>query len=74
MVLAVRPQRRFEHYDERERDTHSSVHLVLLRLALLLDHEKRVIEQKHHQLRALALAATTFLQRALVDELASFVL
>ena len=74
MVLAVHPQRHHKHYSECETDTHSSVHLVLLRLALLLDHEKRVIEQKHHQLRALALAASTFLQRALVDELATLVL
>lgn len=49
--------------------TDPSVDFVLLALALLLDHEQRVVEQERLQLAAVALRAPAAVQRALVDQL-----
>lgn len=56
-----------------ESDIHLAVDLVLLVLALLLDHEDGMIEQEDLQLCALALRSSTFLERSLVDHLAVLV-
>lgn len=37
-------------YKPRHKSTHPTVDLVLFSLPLLLDHEERMIEQKHEQL------------------------
>ena len=57
--------------DER---TCPSVHLVLLMLALLLDHQQRVIKQEHLKISTIALCTTTFLQRAFVHQFTSLLL
>ena len=49
------------------------VHLVLLVLLLLLDHQHGVVEEEHLQLGALALRAAALLERTLVDHLAILV-
>ena len=55
-----------------ERGTHAPIHLILLRLALLLDHQQCMVKQKHQQLRTVPLpASTALLQRALVHQLAA---
>lgn len=54
--------------------THTSIDLELVDFVLLLDHEKCVVEQEYHQLRAITLPSATLLQRALVNKLAAFLL
>lgn len=69
-----RSQRRSRGFERIIPDeTHLPVHLVLLVLALLLDHEDGMIEEVDLQLGALALRASALLQRSLEDELALFV-
>lgn len=59
--------------DGRDGGTHFAINLVLLVLALLLNHEDRVVEQEDLELGALALRPTAFLERSLVDDLALLV-
>lgn len=55
------------------RGTHFAVDLVLFVLALLLDHEDRVIEKEHLQFGTLALCPASLLEWTLVDELSFLV-
>lgn len=53
-----------------EGGTHLAIHLVLLILPLLFDHEDRMIEEKDLELGAFTLRPTALLERTLVDDLA----
>ena len=57
-------------WKEKQR-THPAVHLVLLHFALRLYHEKRVVEQEHHEVSAVSLRIPTLLECAFVDQLAA---
>jgi len=52
----------------RDRETYFSINLVLLVLALLLDHEDRMIEEEDLKLCTLTLRSSSFLERSFVDE------
>lgn len=54
--------------------THPSVDFVLVALALLLDHEQRMIEQEHLQLSTIPLTRPSPVQRSLVNQLSPFLL